>query len=143
LSLYFLFGGKRSIRFKNRDHRLAMDQALAWGVVIVSVAVMAYSFWVEGRVHPLRTVFGTIGLLFGALDLWLFRANNPTPVRRHWLLLHLSKMIGGYIAAVTAFFVAQQVLSGYFNWFTPTVIGLSVIAYWVVKLKRPSAAIHT
>ncbi len=133
LSLYFLLGGKRSVLFKRPEHHLTGDKILALTVVLVSVAVMAYTFFVEGRVHPLRTVFGTIGIVFGMLDLWLFRA--PQLVRKKWLFLHLSKMLGGYTAAVTAFFVAQNILSGYFNWFAPTVVGVSYIVYWAVKMK--------
>lgn len=141
LSLYFLIGGKRSIRFKSPDHKYTIDQALALGVVLVSLAVMAYTGFIEGRIHPLRTVFGAIGISFGAFDWWLFTSQQH--IRRQWLLLHLSKMMGGYTAAVTAFFVAQQVLSGYFNWFGPTVVGVSGIIYWVIKLKQPNPISNT
>ena len=140
LTLYFLIGGKRSILFKQPNHSLKWDKFLALFVVVTSVAIMAYTFFVEGRVHPLRTVFGTIGLVFGCLDLWMFR--DATKVRRKWLFLHLSKMLGGYTGAVTAFFVAQNILSGYYNWFAPTVAGVSYIIFWAIKMKtfRPIAA---
>ncbi len=141
LTLYFLVGGKRSILFKKPQHNLRIDQVLATFVIVTSVAVMSYTFFVEGRVHPLRTVFGTIGLVFGSLDLWLFR--DVANIKRKWLFLHLSKMLGGYIGAVTAFFVAQNVLSGYFNWFTPTVIGISYIIFWAVKMKTFKSVIST
>lgn len=133
LSLYFLLGGKRSLKFKTKSHNFNIDKALAYWVIVTSLAVMGYSFFIEGRLHPLRTVFGTIGLVFGGLDLWMFR--SPNTVSRKWLLLHLSKMLGGYTAAVTAFFVAQNILSGYFNWFLPTVFGVSYIVFWAIKLK--------
>ncbi len=133
LSLYFLLGGKRSVLFKQPEHHYTVDKVLALTVILTSVAVMTYSVIVEGRVHPLRTVFGTIGIVFGVLDLWLFQA--PQQARKKWLFLHLSKMLGGYTAAVTAFFVAQNILFGYFNWFAPTVVGVSYIVYWTVKMK--------
>ncbi len=133
LSLYFLLGGKRSLKFKIKGHRFQVDKALAYAVIVTSLAVMGYSFFIEGRVHPLRTVFGCIGLVFGGIDLWMFRF--PEKVSRKWLFLHLSKMLGGYTAAVTAFFVAQKILTGYFNWFMPTVFGVAFIIYWAIKLK--------
>ena len=95
--------------------------------------VMSYSVVVDGNLHPLRTVFGTIGIGFGIIDLILFR--QPTTIKSKWLILHLSKMLGGYTAAVTAFFVAQNILTGYYNWFVPTAIGLAYIAFWLIKLK--------
>jgi uncharacterized membrane protein len=138
LSLYFLLGGKRSLKFKTKNHNFNLDKTLAYWVVLTSLAVMGYTFFVEGRVHPLRTVFGTIGLVFGALDLWMFR--SPDTVSRKWLFLHLSKMLGGYTAAVTAFFVAQNILSGYFNWFVPAVFAVAFILYWAYKLRLNRAS---
>lgn len=131
LSLYFLIGGKRSILFKKAQHSVKPDQILAFIVIITSVAVMAYSILIEGRVHILRTVFGTIGMVFGGLDLWVF--SDHKKIKRRWLFLHLSKMIGGYTAAVTAFFVAQNILSGYFNWFAPAFFAVSYVSYWALK----------
>jgi hypothetical protein len=43
--------------------------------------------------------------------------------------------LGGYTAAVIVFFVVQDVLSGYYNWFLPTFIALGYILYWMFKLK--------
>lgn len=145
LSLYFLIGGKRSILIQQLNStqvkgKLLIDRLLAYIVILVSLVIMLYSVAIEGSFSPLRTVFGTIGMAFGALDLWLYRdANN---LKKKWLFLHLSKMLGGYTAAVTAFMVAQNLLSGYYNWFTPTVFGLAYILYWAIKLKtfRPALA---
>jgi uncharacterized membrane protein len=133
LTLYFLLGGKRSIAFKNPNHSLLIDKLLAYTVVIASLVIISYSVVMDGNLNPLRTVFGTIGIAFGVFDLLLFR--QPKNIKKKWLTLHLSKMLGGYTAAVTAFFVAQNILSGYFNWFVPTVIGLGYIFFWAFKLK--------
>lgn len=131
LSLYFLIGGKRSLLFKKPQHNVRLDQILALIVIVTSIAVMAYSILIEGRVHILRTVFGTIGIVFGGLDLSLF--SDLKKIKRRWLFLHLSKMIGGYTAAVTAFFVAQNILFGYFNWFAPSLFAVSYVVYWALK----------
>jgi uncharacterized membrane protein len=140
LSLYFLIGGKRSITFKQPNHQLFIDRSLAFIVISVSLGIMLYSVIINGSFHPLRTVFGTIGIIFGLFDLMLFK--NVQNLKRKWLILHLSKMLGGYTAAVTAFFVAQNLLSGYYNWFVPTVFGLTYILFWMFKLKafKPALA---
>ena len=132
LSLYFLIGGKRSISFKQAGHTFNFDRLIAVTVLLVSLFIIAYSISEEGRVNPLRMVFGSIGAVFAGVDLWLFK--RPDAIKKKWLLLHLSKMIGGYIAAVTAFFVAQNLLSGYFNWFVPTFVGVAYLLYWCLKL---------
>ncbi|MGX5202106.1 hypothetical protein [Aliikangiella sp. IMCC44632] len=133
LSLYFLIGGKRSIGLKQPNPRLFIDRSLATIVICVSLFIMAYSVVLDGSFNPLRTVFGSIGIAFGVFDLILFK--QPQTIKRKWLVLHLSKMLGGYTAAVTAFFVAQQILTGYYDWFMPSVFGLSYILFWLLKLK--------
>jgi uncharacterized membrane protein len=138
LTLYFLIGGIRSVAFKNLaiknpNPQIIIDQLLSYAIITISIMVMSYSVILDGNLHPLRTVFGTIGIGFGILDILLFR--KPSNLKRKWLILHLSKMLGGYTAAVTAFFVAQNILTGYYNWFAPTVIGLTYITFWLIKLK--------
>lgn len=131
LSLYFLIGGKRSIQFKNPQHVFTLDRLLAITIITTATLIIGYSVFIQQNHHPLRMVFGGLGIVFGALDLWLYR--DVQSIKRFWLFLHLSKMIGGYTAAVTAFFVAQNVLSGYFNWFSPTVIAIIYLIYWAIK----------
>jgi len=43
-------------------------------------------------------------------------------------------MTGGYISAVTAFFVVNEILPGLWNWFIPTLIGSIYIAFWMKKV---------
>ncbi len=133
MSLYFLIGGKHSLQFRLPSHELLLDKLLAVTVIIVSGYVFLYAVITEGVFYPLRTVFGLLGMTFGVVDLWLFRV--PTTPRKYWLALHLSKMTAGYTTAVTGFFVAQKILGGYYDWFSPTVICLAFIGYWLVKLK--------
>ncbi len=133
LGLYFLIGGKRSIAFKKPEHRVLIDQLLAYSVVSVGLVVVFYSLVLNAEFHPLRTVFSSVGIVFGVIDLWAFKRREL--LIRKWLAFHLSKMTAGYTTAVTGFFVAQNILSGYYNWFTPTVIYLAYLAYWLIKLK--------
>ena len=78
-------------------------------------------------------VFGTAALVFGLRDLLRFR--SPVKLRESWLQLHLGKMTGGYIAAVSAFLVVNQVLPSLLNWFLPSVVGSIYIAYWMRSVK--------
>jgi hypothetical protein len=44
-------------------------------------------------------------------------------------------MMGGYISAVTAFIVVNQLLPGVYGWIAPGVIGGVLIAVWSNKYK--------
>jgi len=48
----------------------------------------------------------------------------------------LKKMTGGYIAAVSAFFVVNEILPGIWNWFVPGIVGGVYITYWMLKLNK-------
>ena len=141
MTLYFLIGGLRSILFKRPNHNLLIDKIMAYVVIIISFLIFLYSVVLYGEFNPLRTVFGAVAIVFGTLDLWSF--NKPKSLKKYWLLFHLSKMLAGYTTAITGFFVAQNILSGYFNWFTPTVVCLIYIIFWTRKLKtfKPSSSL--
>ena len=110
-------------------------QVLAVGLFKISLFIFLYSVVLYGEFHPLRTVFGAVAIGFGAMDLWVFK--QPIKIKNNWLIFHLSKMLAGYTTAITGFFVAQNILHGYFNWFTPTVLCLVYILFWIIKLKKP------
>ena len=133
MTLYFLIGGLRSLSFKNKDHNLKIDKVMAWIVIAISWFIFFYSYALYGGAQPLQTVFGVVATAFGLADLITFH-RSPS-LKRYWLIFHLSKITAGYTTAVTGFFVAQNVIGGYYNWFTPTVISLIYIFYWMVKLK--------
>ena len=133
MTLYFLIGGVRSLSFKGESFSLFVDKSLSYVTIIVSFVVLFYSVIADSQFYPLRTVFGSVAIIFGLMDLWVFK--RPKNLKRHWLILHLSKMTAGYTTAVTGFIVAQNVFGGYYNWFLPTVFCFLFIFYWLAKLK--------
>lgn len=142
MTLYFLIGGVRSLSYRRGHHRLMVDKTMVYVLIVVSVYLFFHPIFVYGEPSPLRTVFGAVALLFGLIDLLIFR--KPEKLKRFWLFSHLSKMLAGYATAVTGFFVAQDILGGYYNWFSPTVICLVYIYFWghklkVFKVKKPSS----
>jgi uncharacterized membrane protein len=133
MTLYFLIGGVRSLSFKRGTQNLAIDKSMTLTLVVVSVYLFLHPIFMYGELSPLRTVFGAVALLFCSFDLWAFKQTDN--LKEFWLFFHLSKMLAGYATAVTGFFVAQDILGGYYNWFTPTVICLVYIFFWGRKLK--------
>ncbi|NVK21339.1 MAG: hypothetical protein HWD86_02370 [Kangiellaceae bacterium] len=133
MTLYFLFGGVRSLSFKSSAHNYSIDKAFVYLTIIVSIFILFYAKYLYGGYQPLQTVFGCLAVGFCLVDLWVFSKSGLA--KKRWLVFHLSKMLAGYATSVTGFFVAQKILGGYFDWFAPTVITLLYIAYWLVKLK--------
>ncbi|MGC6479417.1 MAG: DUF2306 domain-containing protein [Flavobacteriaceae bacterium] len=133
-STYFIISGRRSLYYKQKAFNLTIDKILAYMIVITGGSMLLYPLVIYGRLNIILTVFGSVGLVFGLRDLKLLKDTNR--LKNSWLKLHLGKMSGGYIAAVSAFFVVNQILPGIWNWFAPGIVGSGFIAYWMIKVSR-------
>lgn len=132
-SIYFLISGYRSLRYKQDEFELKFDKAVAIIIILTGLIMIAYPIILYSKLNIILAVFGAVGIIFGSRDLVLFK--NVEKLQKSWLKLHLGKMIGGYIAAVTAFFVVNEILPGMYNWFVPGIIGGGYIAFWMRKLR--------
>jgi uncharacterized membrane protein len=133
-SSYFLISGIRSLNFKRKEFSLRIDKIIAYLIIIVGICMVLYPVILHSKLNIILTVFGIVGLVFGIRDLRHFKDLNH--LKKSWLKLHLGKMSGGYIAAVTAFFVVNQILPGIWNWFVPGILGSVYITYWMKKVNK-------
>lgn len=133
-SSYFLLSGYRSLQFKRKNIHLNIDKILAYSIIFVGAMMLLYPIVLYGKLNIILAVFGIVAIVFGLRDLMLFRQIET--LKKKWLSLHLGKMTGGYIAAVSAFFVVNNILPGVWNWFTPGIVGGFYIAYWIRKIKK-------
>jgi hypothetical protein len=109
------------------------------GIVFVATGALDANL---GNQRWIRIVFGSIGLLLSGLDLWRFF--KPSQSKRTWMLEHMGRFLGAYIATVTAFSVVNfQFLPSLWRWFWPTIVGVPLILLWQSyyrkKLNRPVA----
>lgn len=133
-STYFLISGLRSLKFKQREFQLKTDKIIAYLITLTGIVMILYPFILHSKLNIILSVFGVVGIVFGLRDLKLFK--DIKRLKKNWLKLHLGKMTGGYIAAVSAFFVVNQILPGIWNWFVPGIIGSGYITFWMIKLNR-------
>ena len=132
-SVYFLIAGYRALRYKKNSERLTYDKLLSILILITSAAMLLYPLLIEGVINIVLSVFAIVGLVFGIKDFMNYR--KPGRLQQNWLRIHLGKMTGAYIAAVSAFLVVNQFLPTLYNWFLPTVFGTIYITYWLLKVK--------
>lgn len=132
--------GVRVLRTKQRvaAHRHWWDLGLPALLTVSSLGVAA--FGIVNR-QPLFAAFSAIGLLNGVCSLryWL----RPPSTRMHWWFGHMNGMLGGCIAAVTAFFVVNASNLGVaplIAWLSPSVIGSIGTAIWTRYYRRQFSA---
>ncbi len=133
-STYFLISGLRSLKFKQKEFQLKTDKIIAYLITLTGISMILYPVLLFSKLNIILTVFGVVGIVFGLRDLKLFK--DIKRLKKNWLKLHLGKMTGGYIAAVSAFFVVNQILPGIWNWFAPGILGSGYITYWMIKLNK-------
>ncbi len=133
-TIYFIVSGYRSIGYKRPGFDLRPDKVIAGLVILTGLGMICYPVVVSGNFNVILLVFGSVALTFGIRDLRVYR--DPIKARKNWLKLHLQKMAGGYIAAITAFFVVNGILPGKLNWFLPGVVGTVYIVYWIARVNR-------
>jgi uncharacterized membrane protein len=147
-SFYLTFTGKRFIEYyRRREIWKALPSDLVPGYVAVAVAVfmivwpLVQMLYSKVVMVPVLAVFGLILLLNAVQDIRALKCTeNLVPRNRRFLLMHIGKMGGAYIATVTAFLVNNvQTNPGWIAWLLPTIIGSPMIASairnWKHKLR--------
>jgi len=128
------------LRARNRTGaRLPGERVAAAAMAVAAVGMLARGvFMLAGgqSMGLVLVVFSGIGGTLAALDL------RPAPGARYRgvtrIAGHLTRMLAGTIAAVTAFSVVNiRVEPAVIVWLAPTVVLTPLIVYWNVRIRRP------
>ena len=116
-----------------------IDWALTVGMLLFGLGFIGFGIYklIEGN------TFGLVFGVFGFISLSMVRGDiknytQPPVYKNNWLLVHLQRMTGAYIAATTAFLVVNlpHVLPPALNfipWLLPTAIITPLIFKWSNK----------
>jgi hypothetical protein len=130
------------LRARNRS---GIPTAAEW---IAAVAMVLAALAMGGRgvaMHAMGNSLGNVLLVFGGIG-GLLAARDLTSLRAHRyrgtvrIAAHVGRMLGGTIAAVTAFAVVNVRIEPMFVvWLAPTVVLTPVIVYWNRRVRRPES----
>jgi uncharacterized membrane protein len=135
-SFYLAFSGYRAVKIKNGPAE-KIDWSVAGAALVAGISLV-----VLGALNLFRgESFGYVTLALGAgcavsaaRDLWRFA--RPVIDKQAWLINHLTKMLGAYIATVTAVSAVNfHLLPPVWRWLWPTIIIAPFIFMWVRRYK--------
>ncbi|MFA7273863.1 MAG: hypothetical protein WC044_08340 [Crocinitomicaceae bacterium] len=139
-TFYMAATGNRYLSLKE----LNTTQKPKWVDWVLSIFMLlfGFTFVLFGSYHLTKSnpfglvfiVFGLIGLRMVQRDLKNYR--GKIEITNYWLIAHLQRMIGAYIAAITAFLVVNSQyfpLPGFVLWLLPTGILVPLIVVWTKK----------
>lgn len=134
-SFYMVCTGQRILSLKNllkNQKPKIIDHLLTFGMLLFGIGFIIY-----GSLMLLNhNNFGIVLLVFGLISIFMVRTDlklykGVTKYKNYWLLIHLQRMIGAYIASVTAFIVTNDNYNlGIIGWLLPTVILVPLIFKW-------------
>lgn len=142
-TIYLVLSGNRILTFKSKRKIAArpIDKLISGTMLILSILMI---FWgVLGLFkaewgYLLFIFFGGFGLLLTVRDFILYKHFKERKMA--WLTNHISKMVGAFIASITAFIVAGLGVGSLIAWTLPSVIGTFYIIYWQRKIKHKPTA---
>lgn len=110
-----------------------LASVMAFGVV--GFVVLASDAFQNGNVLAgfLLTLFGALAGFLVVQDYRFFRHGRGSVMSQH-----IGRMVGAWIAALSAFLVVNQTLQPpVLNWVAPLVIGVPMIVFWIRRFTRP------
>lgn len=139
-TLYMVCSGKRYLYLKN----LSKGQRPKWIDWLLTSFMLLFglAFLIFGVYHLIhKNVFGIVFVVFGAIGLRFVRTDfrnfsGKAEASNAWLLAHIQRMTGAYIAALTAFLVVNNTaMPGYIAWLLPSLVFVPLIVIWVRKYR--------
>ncbi len=143
-TVYLVLSGNQILTFKSKQKTLAkpIDTILSGTMLILSIFMVlfgAYGFIKGYSGTILFLFFGGFGLSLTIRDFIFYK--NVTKTKHGWLSNHIGKMIGAFIASVTAFIVAGLGIGTLISWTLPSILGTIYIIYWRRKLNTKTESI--
>lgn len=142
-SIYLASTGQRYLSLKNistNQKPKNIDWVLSFTMLFFAIAFIIYGVLLllsNKNFGIVLLVFGFISSSMAIQDFRNYKAKNT--VKNFWLLVHIQRMIGSFIAAFTAFLVVNNtILPGVIAWLLPTVVFVPLIFFWVRKYKVTS-----
>ncbi|MGB0424756.1 MAG: DUF2306 domain-containing protein [Flavobacteriales bacterium] len=138
-TLYMVSSGQLYLRRYNESSSKFLEWAITMSMLLAGIL-----FVVLGILALIKSnFFGLVLLTFGCLGLVFVRQDfknykDKAKVNTYWLVAHLQRMTGGFIAALTAFLVVNESyfpdqIPSVFYWLLPTVVLTPLIVKWSRK----------
>ncbi|MBQ0788336.1 MAG: hypothetical protein KBT69_12595, partial [Oceanihabitans sp.] len=130
--------GNQILTFKSKSKVSAngMDKIISGSMLLLSTTMILFVIYglfqgITGNI--LYLLFGGFGLLLTIKDFIFYQ--NFKAHKNGWFRNHVGKMVGAFIASITAFIVAGLGIGNILSWILPSILGTIYILYWKRKLK--------
>lgn len=134
---FMLLSGKRYLYKKKITDVSKLDWSLTFTMLFFGLAFIGF-----GVFNLLKNeFFGIVFIVFGLISMLFIKQDyenftGKSTVKNFWLTTHIQRMVGSYIASVTAFIVVNNtLLPSVVAWLLPTIAMVPLIIKWTRKYK--------
>lgn len=139
-TIYMILMGNRVINYKEEGYKNYFDKIISGIMLIISVIMILFTIYQKifyNNFPILLLIFGTLGFFMSYKDFVFYKNENR---HKKWLVSHVGRIVGAYIASVTAFLVAGAGFgNNFYAWILPSIIGTIYIVFWGRKLNKAIA----
>ncbi|WP_313373674.1 hypothetical protein [Chishuiella sp.] len=136
-TIYMILIGNRVVNYKRKEYKNFLDKLISGVMLVTSIMMIVLTVYQKifhNNFPILLLIFGILGLFMSYKD-FVFYKNEDR--HKKWLISHVGKMVGAYIASVTAFLVAGAGFgNNFYAWILPSIIGTIYIIFWGRKLNK-------
>ncbi len=134
--LYKIGTGVRLLRLQNQKVSF-LDYVISgcmFCILVLFIVMGMYLFTLKDTMGVVPIFIGMFGLLMIRTDYKVY--TNRYQYKNAWLVVHIQRMIGSYIAAFNAFVVTNVrfVEPAFLVWILPSFIFIPVLIYWTRKV---------
>lgn len=136
-TIYMILIGNRVVKYKRKGYKNSLDKLISGIMLITSIMMIVLTVYQKifhNNFPILLLIFGILGLFMSYKDFVFYKNENR---HKKWLISHVGKIVGAYIASITAFLVAGAGFSNnFYAWILPSIIGTIYIIFWGRKLNK-------
>lgn len=136
-TIYMILSGNRALRNKFKSEPPNRVDYIISGVMaafaLALIAIGSYSL-MKNNGGILFIFFGIVSLILTYGDYIYFKSGFLK--KGLWLRQHIGRIMGAYIAAITAFLLTALQSDSVIVWMAPTIVGTLFIIYWSRKVKH-------
>lgn len=142
-SFYLTYTGIQATRKKNNLHPAWYDWGITGMALLTGIGMVALSIW------NFSADSTTLGILYAVFGVFTTRLaihdgqtylGKTTPEKMAWFFLHMSRIMGAYLATLTAFCVVNagkvDFIPPLVAWIAPGLIGGIGISIWIRFYRR-------
>ena len=139
-TIYMILMGNRILNYKRKNYTNNLDKVISGTMLFTSIIMLVFGilplFSGDG-IGILYLIFVGLGAFMAYRDFVFYKDVNNF---KKWTMRHVGKMVGAYIASVTAFLVAGAGFGdNIYFWIVPSIIGTIYIISWAKKLNKKVA----